>query len=67
VNFYVDGSPYKEMTPGDVDQYIAPSEVVAMEVYHGTETPPEFTTPGSSSCMTFVVWTQARVSTVTKK
>jgi hypothetical protein len=61
VNFYVDGSPYQEMTPGDIDDYVRPDEVVAVEVYHGTETPPQFTPPGASGCATIVIWTQARV------
>jgi hypothetical protein len=64
VNFYVDNSPYQEMTPGDIDDYIRPDEVVALEVYHGTETPPQFTQPGGSSCATIVIWTQARVGSV---
>ncbi len=63
VNFYVDNSPYQEMVAGDIDDYIQPSEVVAVEVYHGTETPPQFTTAGQSSCATVVIWTQARVGT----
>jgi hypothetical protein len=61
VNFYVDGSPFQQMTPGDIDNYIQPSELVAIEVYHGTETPPQYTTPGQSSCATIVAWTVARV------
>jgi len=65
VNFYVDGSPYQQMTPGDIDNYVQPSELVAIEVYHGNETPPQYTTPGMSSCATIVAWTVARVHTQT--
>jgi hypothetical protein len=60
VNVYVDGTYWEPMTPGDVDSYVRPSEMVAVEVYHGTETPPQFTKPGQSSCATIVVWTLAR-------
>lgn len=67
VNFYVDNQEWTEMTPGDIDDYIQPSEVVAVEVYHGAGTPPQFTKAGQSSCATIVVWTQAKVSTMTKK
>ena len=67
VNFYVDNSPYQEMTPGDIDDYVRPDEIVAVEVYHGTETPPQFTKAGGSSCATIVIWTQARVGVRSNK
>jgi len=61
VNFYVDGTRWTEVTPGDVDTYVRPDELVAVEVYHGSETPPQYTTPGMSSCATIVAWTRARI------
>lgn len=60
VNVYVDGTYWEPMMPGDIDTYVRPNEVVAVEVYHGSETPPQFTKPGQSSCATIVVWTLAR-------
>jgi len=60
VNVYVDGTYWEPMQPGDIDSYVRPNEVVAVEVYHGSETPPQFTKPGQSSCATIVVWTLAR-------
>jgi hypothetical protein len=61
VNFFVDNQPWTEMTPGDIDGYVQPNEIVAIEVYHGGQTPPQFTKPGQSSCASVVVWTVARV------
>ena len=61
VNFYVDGSPWTTMSPGDIDQFVRPQELVAIEVYHGSQTPPQFTQPGQSSCATIVAWTVAKV------
>ncbi|MEO7085423.1 MAG: carboxypeptidase regulatory-like domain-containing protein [Gemmatimonadaceae bacterium] len=61
VNIYVDGSPWQSMTPGDIDGFIRPDEMVAVEVYHGSNTPPQYTTPGQSSCAAIVVWTVARI------
>ena len=61
VNFYVDNFPYPEMTPGDIDNFVRPDEVVAVEVYHGSETPAQFVKAGQSSCATIVVWTVARI------
>jgi hypothetical protein len=61
VNYYVDNTPWQQMTPGDIDDFVRPSEVVAVEVYHGSETPPQFSPPGQSGCATIVVWTVARI------
>ena len=61
VNFYVDGTPWQQQFPGDIDQFIRSDEVAAIEVYSGAQTPAEFQTAGQSSCMTVVVWTQRRV------
>jgi hypothetical protein len=67
VNYYVDGFPWDEMSPGDINNFVRPDETVAVEVYHGTNTPPQFQKPGQSSCAAIVIWTQAKVSTVTKR
>jgi hypothetical protein len=67
VNFYVDGTRWTEITPGDVGTFVRPDELVAVEIYHGSETPPQYTTPGMSSCATVVAWTRARIRTETNK
>lgn len=67
VNFFVDGFPWPEMTPGDINNYVRPGETVAVEVYHGSNTPPQFQKSGQSSCASIVIWTQAKVSTMAKK
>ena len=60
VNYYVDGFPWTTISPGDIDDFVRPSEIVAVEVYHGADTPPQFTKAGQSSCATIVVWTVAK-------
>jgi hypothetical protein len=67
VNYYIDNTPWQTMTPGDIDDAVRPSEVVAVEVYHGGTTPPQFTPPGQSGCATIVIWTVGKVNTMTKK
>lgn len=67
VVFWVDGVEWQEMTPGDIDTYVRPDEVVAVEVYHGSTTPPQFQKAGQSSCAAVVVWTRAKVSTMSKR
>jgi len=63
VNFYVDNTHWTEITPGDINTFVRPDELVAVEIYHGAETPPQYTTPGMSSCATVVAWTRARINT----
>jgi hypothetical protein len=70
VNFYLDGTPWTTVTPGDIDDVARPNEIVAVEIYHGSETPPQFSPPGQGSCASVVIWTVARVrsgDTTTKK
>lgn len=66
VNYRVDGQQWTQMTPGDIDEYVQPADVVAVEVYHGSEAPPEFQMAGQSSCAMIVVWTRAKTSTMLK-
>ena len=61
VNYWVDGAPWEQMTPGDIDGFVRPNEIVAIEVYHGSQAPPQFTKPGQGGCAAIVVWTVARV------
>jgi carboxypeptidase family protein/TonB-dependent receptor-like protein len=62
VTFYVDGAPWQQMTPGDLDTYVRPEEVAALEVYNGSTTPAQFQQPGLSGCTTVVIWTERRVN-----
>jgi hypothetical protein len=61
VNYYVDGTLWQTMSPGDIDDFVRPAELVAIEVYHGSQAPPQFTPPGQSGCATIVAWTVAKV------
>jgi hypothetical protein len=60
VTFYVDGAPWQQLDAGDLDTFVRPDEVAAVEVYSGASIPPQFTTPGQS-CSAVVVWTKTRV------
>jgi carboxypeptidase-like protein/carboxypeptidase family protein/TonB-dependent receptor-like protein len=62
VNYYVDGIPYKEQSPGDINDYMRPTEIEATEVYNSEETPGEFQSAGSTSCTTILIWTKTRVA-----
>jgi Carboxypeptidase regulatory-like domain/TonB-dependent Receptor Plug Domain len=62
VSYYVDGVPYKEQSPGDINDYMRPTEIEATEVYNSEETPGEFQQAGSTSCTTVLIWTKTRVA-----
>jgi len=66
VTFYVDGAPWQQMTPGDLDTYVRPEEVAALEVYNGATTPAQFTQAGQSGCTTIVIWTERRINRKSK-
>jgi hypothetical protein len=61
VQYYVDDMPYREMTPGDVNNFVTGGEVVAVEVYSGFSTPGRFIQAGATSCTTIVLWTRFKV------
>jgi hypothetical protein len=60
VNFVIDGTKWTEITPGDIDDYVRPDEMRAVEVYTGSTVPAEFQTPGRGNCSVVVVWTRQR-------
>lgn len=61
VMFWLDGTPWQSMEPGDIDDFIKPHELGALEVYSPTNTPAEFQGPRGSSCTTVVGWTSRRL------
>jgi hypothetical protein len=61
VNIWLDGTQWQQMEPGDVDDFIKPHELGAIEVYSGTTTPAEYQPAGRSSCTTIVAWTLRRL------
>ena len=66
VTVYVDGAAWQQLGAGDLDSFVRPEEIAAIEVYNGTSVPPQFTTAGSS-CTAVVVWTKMRVQPRRKK
>jgi hypothetical protein len=61
VTYWVDGAPFREVTPGDVDNAFPASQLAAIESYQPGMAPPQFTSPGQSGCAAIVIWTQASV------
>jgi hypothetical protein len=67
VNFVIDGNKWTQMTPGDVDDFVRPDELRAIEIYSGSNTPAEFQDSGRSSCTTVVAWTVQRTERPVRK
>ena len=67
VTLVVDGTQWKELTPGDLDSYVPPSDLRAVEVYSASMVPAEFQTPGQSNCTTVVIWTALSTNRNPKK
>lgn len=60
VNTFVDGTLWIPLTPGDIDESVRPSELLALEAYHRSGAPPQFTPRDARECATVIVWTRAR-------
>jgi hypothetical protein len=61
VSIWVDGSQWQQMEPGDIDDFVKPFEVGALEVYSPTNTPAEFQSVRGASCTTIVAWTNRKL------
>jgi len=57
VTVWVDGTQWQQMEPGDIDDFVKPNELAALEVYSPTMTPAEYAGMGRGSCSTIVAWT----------
>ena len=67
VTIFVDGAKWQQMEAGDLDAFLKPDEVAAIEFYQaGASMPVEFTTPGSD-CSAVVAWTKMNVMRKTRK
>jgi len=61
VNIWIDGTQWQQMEPGDIDDFVKPWELAAVEAYGATTTPAEYSSGGRGSCSTVVVWTVRRL------
>jgi hypothetical protein len=62
VNVYVDGSRWQQLEAGDLDAFVRPQDVAAIEVYPGGGSMPvEFQSTGGD-CAAVVVWTKLNVN-----
>jgi hypothetical protein len=67
VKFWLDGTQYDPVFPGDVDRMIPPYNVAAVEVYQGSTVPIQFTSANSSNCAVIVIWSKHFASRPVRK
>ncbi len=60
VQYYVDDMPWQSAEPGDINQFVNASEVVAVEVYQGSSVPAQYSR-GAGGCTTIVLWTRFKI------
>jgi hypothetical protein len=60
VQYFVDDMPWQSVQPGDVNQFVNPNEVVAVEVYQGSNVPAQYSR-GTGGCTTIVLWTRFKI------
>ncbi|HKR08408.1 MAG TPA: carboxypeptidase regulatory-like domain-containing protein [Gemmatimonadaceae bacterium] len=60
VQYWVDDVPFIELEPGEANNFISGSEIVAAEVYQSGLAPAQYARAGAS-CTTIVLWTRFRI------
>ena len=60
VQYYVDDMPWMSAQPGDINNFVNGPEVVGIEVYQGSNTPPQYSR-AMRDCVTIVVWTKFKI------
>lgn len=60
VQYILDEMPWQSMSPGDINQFVNGSELVAAEIYQPTNVPAQYSR-GMQSCTTIVLWTKAKI------
>lgn len=61
VSIWVDGTQWQQLEPGDVDDFVKPHELAAIEVYSPSMTPAEYQGAGKSSCSAVIAWTNRKL------
>ncbi|MGH7678956.1 MAG: carboxypeptidase regulatory-like domain-containing protein, partial [Gemmatimonadaceae bacterium] len=62
VAVWIDGTQWQQMEPGDIDDFVKPHELAAIEIFSPAQTPAEFQSTRTGSCTTVVAWTVRRLN-----
>ena len=61
LTYVIDGSPYDELEEGDMDTYIRPSEIGAIEIYLPSQVPHSLPGVIKPDCLNIVIWSKAKL------
>lgn len=61
LRYTVDGQPYREISRGDIDNFVHPDEIGAIEVYESSEVPHELVVGPGTTCTNVIIWTKTRL------
>jgi hypothetical protein len=62
VKYWLDGSQFDAIFPGDVDRMIPPYNIAAIEVYNGSNVPIQFSSANTNNCSVIVIWSKYRAT-----
>jgi hypothetical protein len=60
VAYVIDGHPYLEMQEGELDEYVRPGDVGAIEIYQESQVPHSLAGT-RTDCINIVIWTKGRL------
>jgi hypothetical protein len=67
ITYVVDGMVWQSTAGGDIEKFIRPSEIEALEMYSSANVPPEFIVAGKSKCSVLVLWTKLKIHNATTR
>ena len=60
IGYFVDGTQYREMTRGDIDNFVRPEEIGGIEVYQPLDGPVHYVGGANAmGCVTIMIWTKS--------
>jgi hypothetical protein len=65
VQYFLDDMPWQSASPGDINDFVNGSEIIAMEAYQPGQAPVHYAR-GLGRCATIVLWTRFRIPEVTE-
>jgi hypothetical protein len=61
LTYVIDGAPYDELEEGDMDTYMRPTEIGAIEIYQPNQAPRSIAGVTKSDCVNVVIWSKAKL------
>jgi hypothetical protein len=58
VTTFIDGAAFQPIGPSRIEDYVTLKQVIAIELYQASSTPPQFVRRDEPNCATLVVWTE---------